>query len=433
MTVLNPTSSFIDAQRYGAVLVDARMTIYVNGAPNGVVTYQAVSTGSLTVDRNSNQRMSGQLTIEAVPTIPPPAILPINPKSLLAPFGNEIFLETGIAGTQTVAKNSDGSINLASLDWIPSGLYAIATTTVDDTSTDLTCTLDLYDRSWTIAQRALKNPYNLPATGSTNLVAEIQMLLNQVWAQDPNMAPLQYNLMPTTATVPVASYDQGSDPWQIALDLAAAAGYELFFNRNGVVTGYPVPNPYLTPVSWNFTDQETDIAGLSGTGSTALLGGPYSTPPEVSVVMTRDGIYNDEIVQGTGDANMATYSGTGLETSGPPILAERFDNNPQSPTYVGGGMGDVPNFISSSLVTPAGAGNYAQNQLNVALSSSWTVTITIAPTPGLDVDMVATITRPRVGLYRTKVVIDTVTQSIRYADTDLVTGRVLAQPFNIGE
>ena len=114
-------------------------------------------------------------------------------------------------------------------------------------------------------------------------------------------------------------------------------------------------------------DDATSIAGLPGTGSTALLGSPYSTPVEVSVEMTRSGIFNDVIIQGTGDANAATYNGNGVETTGPPALAEAADNNPQSPTYIGGAMGDVPDFVSSSIITDNNAQLMAQGTLHRAV------------------------------------------------------------------
>ena len=419
MTFTGASSGFINAQRYGAILVSARITSYINGKPDGEVIYGAVSTGSFTQDRNSNQRRTGQLTLEVVPTIPPPAYLPTQPNSIFAPFGNEVLVETGIAPAGDIAK----------IQWFPSGLFAIATSVVDDTSINLTVTLDLYDRSWGIAQRTFKTPWNFPATISGNFADEIKKLLNAVWAQDPSMAPLQYNIVPTSAVVPTASYDQGTDPWQAALDMAAAIGYELYFDRNGVVVGKPIPDPAQQTIAWNFTDQQTDIQGLAGTGSTALGGSPFSTPVECSVQMTRDGVYNDIIVQGIGYANMATYSGTGVVVTSPPALGEAFDNNPQSASNIKGGMGVVPSFISSSLVTTQGAQTYANNQLTANLSASWQITLTIPPMGILDIDAVVTITRPRVGLWRTKIVIDRLTQVIRYADIEQMTGRVLAQPY----
>jgi hypothetical protein len=418
-------TGFIDALRYGSTLVVARFTVFTAGAPQGTVYNASVSTGQFTVDRNSNQRRSGQMTIEVTPTIPPPPLLPTSPTSLLAPFGNEIFIETGIAVAGNIVADIDGSVDLSAVTWVPLGLFAIATTQVDDTGVDLTCGLTLYDRSWTIAQRTLKNPYQFPSTVSGEFAAEIEALCNMVWNEQQGVQPLQFNIVPTAALVPVASYDQGSDPWQACMDMAAAVGYELFFDAKGIVTGKPIPDPMTTAVTWNFTDDQTAILGYGGTGSASLLGSPYSTPVEVSVDMTRDGIFNDIVIQGTGDTNLATYNGDGLEIESAPILAEAADNNPQSPTWVRGAMGDVPNFVSSSLVTGDGAQPMANNELSVALSSAWTITLSIPPNPTIDVDQVCTTTRPRVGLDNAKFVIDTVTQTFRYDDIVAITGRVV--------
>lgn len=421
MPVVSPTSAFTAALRYGAMLVQARFTVYTNGSPNGPVYYGATSTGSFTVDRNSARRRSGQITIEVAPAAPPapiPALLPTNPQSLLTPFGNEVFIECGIASS--MSQTGETSVT----QWVPLGLYTIATSDVDDTTVNLVVTLDLSDRSLTISQRAFQQPYNFPAA-SGNFVDEVMTLLNSVWNQQVGVAPLQYNIVPTSATVPVASYNQGADPWQAAIDIATVAGYELYFDAYGVVTGKPIPDPTTQPITWNFTDDQTLVFGLPGTGSTALLGSPYSTPVAVQVQMTRQGIYNDILIQGTGTANTPTYTGPGGAPTGAPVLAQAQDTNPQSPTYIGGGLGNIPNFVASSLVTAAGAPAMAANDLQVALSSSWTVTLSIPPMPILDIDDVVTITRPRVGLNNVKVVIDTITHSIRYADISTFTGRVV--------
>ena len=416
MPVATPTGAFIDALRFGEILMLARFTVYQNGIAQGSPYTASMSTGSVTVDRNSEQRRTGQITVVLEPVIPPPLLMPANPQSLLAPFGTEIFLEIGI---------SPSNGQLSSVQWVPLGLFVIATSITDDTTTNLVVTLDLYDRSWTISQRALKKPYNFPATPSGNFVDEVMALANMVWGQQQNVAPLQYNITPTAATVPVASYNQGADPWSALQDMASAVGYELFFNAYGVVTGFPVPNPTTQPVVWNYTDNADAVTGLPGTGSEALMGDFYTTPIGVSVEMTRDGIYNDIIIQGTGTANMATYTGSGLEASGPPILAEAAVTNPQSPMYVGGAMGDVPNFVSSSLVTSAGAQQMANTDLEVATSTAWQVTITVPPNPILDVDDVVSITRARVGLNNALVVLDTITHSTEYSDNMAITGRVI--------
>ena len=426
MPVIAPTSAFIDAMRYGAVLIQARITVLSAGVAVGSPYYAAVSTGTFTTDRNSEFRRSGQITLEFIPPqqnadgtwqLPPP-LEPVNPTSLTAPFGNELFIETGV-----LASTSSAGVE-AVAQWVPNGLFVIATTTLDDTTIDCTAQLDVYDRAWTIAQRTLKNPYNFPAVGG-NFAAEMKALLNQVWNQQAGVQPLQFNIVPTSEVVPTASYDQGSDPWQATQDMAAAIGYELYFDTAGIVCGKPIPNALTAPITWGFTDDTTLVQGLAGTGSTALLGSPYSTPVEASVIMTRDGIFNDIIIQGTGDANAGTYTGDGLETTGPPILGEAADNNPLSPTYIGGGLGDVPDFVSSSLVTAIGAQAMANTQLQVALSTSWQATISAPPNPIFDVDDVIVIDRPRVGLYKAKLVLDTITNTFQYDDLTQLTGRIL--------
>jgi hypothetical protein len=309
--------------------------------------------------------------------------------------------------------------------WVPLGLFTIMGSAVDDTVVDCVVTLTLSDRSAAIAQRTFLQPYNFPAA-SGNFADEIMTLLNSVWNEQAGVAPLSYNITPTDAVVPVASYNQGSNPWQAALDMASVVGYEIYFDAYGVCVARPIPNPLTQGITWNFTDDQVAVYGSGGTGSTALLGGAYSTPAAVQVNMTRQGICNDIIVQGTGSANTPTYTGAGGTAQGAPILAQAADNNPGSPTYIAGGLGNIPNFVSSSLVTSVGAQAMANNDLQVALSSSWQVTLQIPPNPILDVDDVVIVTRPRVGLNNARVVIDLLSHSIRYADLSSFTGRVLS-------
>lgn len=411
------SSAFIDALRFGAYLVDARLTIYKNGNPTEFTV--PVSTLSITVDRNSAQRRQGSITAELLPGIPPPALLPANPGSLLAPFGNEIFIEVGIA---QVPAGSAGPAKV--LQWIPLGLFSIATVTVDDTTVDLVVTIDVYDRSWVISQRLFTAPYNFPATFSGNFVAEIVNLLNQAWTThfSPN---LKFNIVPTRKTVPKASYNQGSDPWQAALDMAAAVGYELYFDINGVVVGKPVPDPKTQPITWNFTDDVTKIYGSGGTfggGSAELLGSAYSTPVAVQSVMTRDGIYNDIYITGTGTSN-TPLSNTGTNQ---PVVAEVADSNPASPFFVAGPMGDIPEFVASNLVTTSiQALKTAEYDLATSLGAAWQLTVTFPPNPLFDIDDVVIVNRPRIGIVNRKMVIDTIDYTISYSDTSTLTGRVV--------
>jgi Concanavalin A-like lectin/glucanases superfamily len=489
MPTVNPADALIDNLRFGATLVVTQLTVYQNGIPTEYVV--PVSTMDITVDRNAAQRRSGSITAEITPTAPPPALLPTGPSSALSPFGNEVFIQTGIAAQQGVlyaaaplgatsvevynpeqivvgsmisfpgdgaqysvtavrGSNTPFTLQLGTPllvaeaagtpvnhnpQWVPIGLFEIATTTVDDTSLDLVTTLQVYDRSWVISQRQFIQAYIFPMTASGNFVDEMVFLLNFVWGTNqatgtpiPESPPLNFNIVPTSLSVPAATYDQGSDPWQAAMDMAECVGYELYFDVYGNVVGHPIPNPFNRPVTWNFTDQPDNIYGTggsgSGGGSSTLLGSVYSTPTAVQNSMTRDGIYNDVYITGVGTSN-APYSTTGSDA---PVLAEAADVSPAttSPTSIYGPMGDIPEFVSSNLVSSGGqALQMAKSELLLTLSASWTITLTIAPNPIFDIDDVVTVTHARVGLANVPMVIDTIDYAVSYGDLCTITGRVL--------
>lgn len=396
--MISASNAFIDALRFGSNLTEARMTVYSNGQSTQIVV--PISAASVTVDRNSNQRRSGSVTVELLPDVPPSPFMPTSPSSLLAPFGNEVFIEYGliVAGGQT--------------DYAPLGLFAIATTDVTDSGIDLVVTMDIYDRSWVISQRKFLEPYNFPATESGNFVAEIQALLNQVWGEATNAPPLAYNIAPTSATVPSASYNQGSDPWQAALDMANAVGYELFFDVHGVVTGYPVPNPSTQPVVWQFVENSLSVYGNAN--SNVVGSTPYVTPISIQSTFTRDRIYNDFIMVGSGSYVNA------------PVLGEAKDTNPNSPTYVNGPMGDIPDFVQSNFVSASEqAEQAAQTMLAQSLANAWQITVTAVPNPLFDIDDVVTVTDSRLGFDQQRMVIDTITHTVRYDDALSVTGRAV--------
>lgn len=396
------STGFTDALRYGSYLVVARLTVYAGGAPTTYVV--PVSDCQITVDRNSAQRRSGSITVEVLPTVPPNPLLPINPTSFLAPFGNEVFVETTVATGSTLH------------DWVPLGLFALATSTVNDSAIDLTTTLSVYDRSWVISQRALTAPYNLPAAGG-NFVAEIQALLNHVWGSG-----LTYNMAPTSYTVPPASLPEQQDPWAAAQQMAAEAGQELYFDVNGVVVSRPIPDPTTAPVVWNFVEELGVVGGNPAGGGRQFFSSPYTTPAGVTLTMTRDRVNNDFIVSGTGTQN-APGSASG---STAPVRGEAKDTNPSSPTYVSGKFGDQPSFSTSPLITTSSAANaMASNLLAASLAEAWKIQVVCPPNALFDVDDVVAVTRERLGLAGQRFVVDTITHVVRYDAVTTLAGRVL--------
>lgn len=405
------SSGFVDTLRFGSFLIKSRVTVYSNGAPT---TFEVpISDCQITVDRNAAQRRSGSITAEIVPTVPPTAIMPTDPSSLLAPFGNEVFVE--------IAVLTDPSVEPT--EWIPLGIFAIATTTIDDSTVDVVITLDVYDRSWVIAQRALLTPYNVPAAGG-NFVEEVTHLINQVWNQGSGAQPLTFNITPTDYVVPSGTYNEGENPWTAVQDMAASAGYEVYFDVNGVVVGRPIPDPSQQATSWTFNQNSMTALGIANPPAHdySIGQGPYSTPVATTVTLTRDGLFNDFIVSATGPQN-APGSASG---STAPARAESKDNNPNSPTYVGGGMGDVPSFVTDSLITTqAQAQAEADYDLAAALAKAWTISVSSPPNPLFDIDDVCAVYNSRLGLNGTRLVVDQIQTSVRYDSLMTLTGRVV--------
>jgi hypothetical protein len=140
------------------------------------------------------------------------------------------------------------------------------------------------------------------------------------------------------------------------------------------------------------------------------------------VTYTRDGIYNDFILTGTGTQN-APGSSSG---SSAPVIAEAMDTNAQSPTYVYGPMGDIPSFVQTNLVTSSSqAQEAADNDLALSLAKAVSISINTPPNPIFDIDDVVTVNRARLGLFNTKVVLDTITHVVSWQDTTVLTGRIV--------
>jgi hypothetical protein len=136
------------------------------------------------------------------------------------------------------------------------------------------------------------------------------------------------------------------------------------------------------------------------------------------LTLTRDGIYNDFFVSATGSNNA---SGTNT-----PVMAEAADNNSASASWIGGAMGDVPNFVSDNLIsTSAQALAEAQYDLGVSIASAWTIGVSSPINVLFDLDDVATVTDPYLNLNGLKFIVDSVSTSIRYDAADTISGRVI--------
>lgn len=112
-----------------------------------------------------------------------------------------------------------------------------------------------------------------------------------------------------------------SDPWKDAKEYAAAHGYDLYFDGGGVLQMRPTPDPATTPASATYY------------------------PGEMSLVLTHSemaamgDVYNGVVASG---------EGSGVADA---VKAEAWDDDPLSPTYRFGPLGQIPFFYSSPLLT----------------------------------------------------------------------------------
>jgi hypothetical protein len=359
---MQPISAAFRAALATGYQIVSQAQVLSNGVPLGKPI--ALMDGTITADRASAQRNTVKLTIG----LSDRTLIPTTLSDTLGPGGNEVAVSSGWANPAT-------GLN----EFVALGVFPITTTTITDTGMDLALTISGYDRSWVVSQQKFLAPY-VVAVG-TDLATAIVTMIASVYPA------VISNIVPTggVITTPATNFKEGDDPWAGALSLAQAGGYELYFDANGVLVGRPTPDPTTVASMWEYADSGGDAA-----------------PKTIARTLTREGISNHFTVAG---------SGTDVQ---PPIQANASDTNYLSGTYVGGRFGDIPTFISSSLITDVtGAQNAANTALQQSLGSIEQLVVTGAPAPMFEIDDVITVSRPRIyvsGLY----VVDAVSTSLRH-------------------
>jgi hypothetical protein len=155
--------------------------------------------------------------------------------------------------------------------------------------------------------------------------------------------------------------DIGADGWEEAQKMATAVGADLSYNTEGRIGLYPEPDASVNPVVWEYIQGDKNMA--------------------VELKKTLDGSYgyNKVVIRG--------FSSTGEEG---PVLAEAWDDDPTSPTFVGDPPGTsdyglVTYFASSIFIsTKAQAQAYANSTLLRVLGAGETISCTSLVLPGQD-------------------------------------------------
>lgn len=296
-----PRSSAFDAAvRFGGTVsyrVDVQRVNLVTGEQTTVVAdVKLANAASVHVDTSAASRRSLRCMIAD----PLGDLAPVVASDPLAPYGNELVVTSGFSWP-------DGSF-----ERVPVGVFRIVDSeAAGNGQVSLTC----LDRSVVIAENRFEVPYAIPA--GTNLVGAIQALLTSRYPG------ITFSVTSTARTVPLTVFQEGShsgDPWRNAADLAAADGYEVFFDAAGVVVIRPVPDPTATAPVWTYAP-----------GPDSLLIGSTSA-------MNAEGAANIAVVTGEG-------SGVGV-----PIRARVAITDPTSPLNPTT-FGPRPVFLASPLIT----------------------------------------------------------------------------------
>jgi Domain of unknown function (DUF5047) len=167
-----------------------------------------------------------------------------------------------------------------------------------------------YDRAWVIQGAKLEAPLTIPA--GTNYIDAVVDVLRAAWGQD-----LPVNFPSTDETTATMAFELEADPWQIAQELAANLGMDLYFDPLGVCTMSPFPDPAVVRADWVFDEGDLQNLALPG------LALDWDITDAVNAV----------VVIGENSENPA------------PVLGRAVDNDPNSPTRYDGPVGHRPVFI----------------------------------------------------------------------------------------
>lgn len=327
-----------------------------------------VLSGSVVVDTTQPVRSTVSLTlVDQYGWLTPATLF-----SPLSPLGNEIWVWSGM-------QYPDGTQEL-----IPAGVFAITQVSLTYTGTDNTIMVSGSDRGYTVGLRLLQTPTTL-AAGSTLASALSQLVTPNL----PNGAQLFMDPSCSTITLASTSLSQGDNPWSDAVTLCANAGLQCYFDVNGNCVVTPVPDPSTQSSVWTYAQTPGGLllAVTRNLSQQATTSGSLGGSSGASTGTVSNAFYM--IYQGT----QTTSSGT------PPIVGSALDQNPQSPMFVGGPYGLVPQFVYTGVLQGQDAADAAAAQL-LAQSEGQvdSVTVTCTSNPALQGLDVVTVDVPAINL-----------------------------------
>ena len=282
-------------------------------------------------DRRNTIRWDGSLTIALEANSP---YIPTAPGDLLTNFGTRITVTAGIRNTAGVTST------------VPCGVFLVSGSTVDvDPTGGVHVNLTLVGIAQAIADYRFENPVTVVA--GTELAAAVNQIVLDRTGTDPGVIATGVTL----GAARVFGLDPNLDPWAELMNLVGDFGYQLDYDRNGVLVldQQPTPDP--------------------------------STATALPLSVTVSGQFE------TRQANVVVARGETTEGI-PPVQAVVMDDDPLSPTYAGPAVGSSPYgrvtryYASPLLITTGQATLAAQSILRktAGAGAGWTVTKAFDPT-----------------------------------------------------
>lgn len=331
---------FDQAVRYGSAAFGATPIAHVDAYRGGGLVAGDIpidaSASTITVDEDAASWRTAEITALAFEDY----LIPRTPADALAPYGTDLWIQSGF-------RFADGTEEL-----VPVGVFRLLTAVPTRMGTIV---LRGYDYSRVVARARFERP-RVFARGYSRSAAIADLIRERApFAGPPGHEILTYSTMDDTM-LPLTIFEEGErygDPWKACMDLADAAGQQVYFSPEGP---YPtavlrlIPSVDFTSPVWVFE---------RGEGSTLIdlkLEDDTSTGYNVFVV--------------TGESSDLAANGL------PSVRASAEVTDPTSPIYPGT-YGRVPTFLASSFIrTELQAQQVANAQLPRKAGGSRGLTIT---------------------------------------------------------
>lgn len=326
---MRPVSdAFLRAVR-GSHAMSARARVCAPGQtgtdPTGTVI--PIFGGSVELDATADVRSTLDMTTDGTDA------WPSRDNLLLAPYGNELFIERGV------------QFGGGTTEWCSLGYFRIENIGQDNPP-DGPIKVQASDRMVLIVEADLTSPRQYTASQTFGAVVDDLVLDVAPWAT------IEWDDATDVRTI-------GRDllveqkRFEALRDLITSAGKVMWWDHRGVLVIKSPPDP--TQPVYEVTH-----------GRDGVL-------VSMARELTRDGVHNGWVV-----------TGEGADTDSP-IRAVVVDSNPRSPTFWHGSFGQVPGFHSSPAVTdPASAQQTAAALLSTSLGLPYSVDFGTIPNPALE-------------------------------------------------